>query len=152
MFRDGLARLLVFRVGNERFGVPLSDVDEVVDAQTIQRVPDAAAAVLGVASIRGVLVTVYDPRPLLLVDGAVDGAMLLFARGDRRAALAIDDVFDPVIVAEGELLPVPSGMESDGIVIGVVRRESTLTAVLDTNALFRVAMEVPNANGEGKNT
>jgi chemotaxis signal transduction protein len=139
-------------VGNERFGVPLSDVDEVVDAQTIQRVPDAAAAVLGVASIRGMLVTVYDPRPLLFVDGAVDAAMLLFARGDRRVALAIDDVFDPVIFAEGELLPVPSGMESDGIVIGVVRRESTLTAVLDTNALFRAAMEVPNANGEGKNT
>lgn len=152
MFRDGLARLLVFRVGNERFGVPLSDVDEVVDGQTIQRVPDAAVPVLGIASIRGVLVTVYDPRPLLLVDGAVDAAMLLFARGDRRVALAIDDVFDPVIVAEGELLPVPSGMESDGIVIGVVRRESTLTAVLDTNALFRAAMEVPNANGEGKNT
>jgi len=81
MFRDGAARLLVFRVGSEHFAVPLSDVDEVIDAQPIQRVPDAAATVLGVTSVRGVLLTVYDPRPVLHVHGSVDAAMLLF--GER---------------------------------------------------------------------
>ena len=87
MFRDGVARLLVFRVGTERFGVSLSDVDEVIDAQPIQRVPDAAATVLGVTSVRGVLLTVYDPRPVLHVDGPVDAAMLLFVRGGRARGL-----------------------------------------------------------------
>src|SRR4051794_8525084 len=100
MFRDGVARLLVFRVGHEQFAVPLSDVDEVIDGQPIQRVPDSSATVLGVASVRGVLLTVYDPRPLLMVDGSVDAAMLLFVRRNKRVALAIDDVFDPMIVAE----------------------------------------------------
>jgi len=150
MFRDGAARLLVFRVGSEHFAVPLSDVDEVIDAQPIQRVPDAAATVLGVTSVRGVLLTVYDPRPLLHVDGSVDAAMLLFGDEDKRAALAIDDVFDPVIVAEEDLLPPPSGVDSDGIVIGVVRRATTLIAVLDTEALFRAAIEI--SDGEGKRT
>jgi len=150
MFRDGAARLLVFRVGSEHFAVPLSDVDEVIDAQPIQRVPDAAATVLGVTSVRGVLLTVYDPRPVLHVDGPVDAAMLLFGDERQRAALAIDDVFDPVIVAEEDLLPPPSGVDSDGIVIGVVRRASTLIAVLDTEALFRAAIEI--SDGEGKRT
>jgi len=150
MFRDGVARLLVFRVGGERFAVPLSDVDEVIDAQPIQRVPDSTATVLGVSSVRGVLLTVYDPRPVLMVDGSVDAAMLLFARKGGRVALAIDDVFDPVLVAEGELLPTPSGVESDDIVIGVVRRESTLTAVLDTDALLRAAIDGPEVKGETK--
>ena len=139
MFRDGVARLLVFRVGSERFGVPLSDVDEVIEAQPVQRVPDSRASVLGVATVRGVLMTVYDPRPLLSVGGNVDAALLLFARGDRRMALAIDDVFDPVDVAEHELLSPPSGTDVDGIVIGVVRRGSDLVAVLDTAALFDAA-------------
>jgi purine-binding chemotaxis protein CheW len=148
MFRDGVVRLLVFRVGSERFAVPLSDVDEVIDAQPIQRVPDDAATVLGVTSVRGVLLTVYDPRPVLHVDGPVDAAMLLFVRGSRRVGLAIDDVFDPVVVDEQDLLPPPSGVDSDGIVIGVVRRASTLTAVLDTDALFRVAIEISDGEGE----
>jgi purine-binding chemotaxis protein CheW len=150
MFRDGVVRLLVFRVGDERFAVPLSDVDEVVEAQPVQRVPDSPPTVLGVASIRGALLTVYDPRPVLMVDGSVDAAMLLFVRGGRRVALAIDDVFDPVMVSERELLPTPSGAESDGIVIGVVRRESTLTAVLDTDALFRAAIDGPEGERERK--
>ena len=63
-------------------------------------------------------------------------------------ALAIDDVFDPVIVAEDELLPPPSGVDSDGIVIGVVRRVSTLIAVLNTDALFRAAIEISDGEGE----
>ena len=150
MSRDGAARLLVFRVGGERFAVPLSDVDEVIDAQPIQRVPDSPSTVLGVVSVRGVLITVYDPRPLLMVDGSVDAAMLLFVKGGRRVALAIDDVFDPVTVEERELLPTPSGVESEDIVIGVIRRESTLTAVVDSDALFRAAIEGPDGEGERK--
>jgi purine-binding chemotaxis protein CheW len=148
MFRDGVERLLVFRVGNERFGVPMSDVDEVIDAQPIQRVPDAAATVLGVVSVRGTLLTVYDPRPLLMVQGSVDAAMLLFVRGGRRVALAIDDVYDPLVVGEGDVRPLPSGADSDRVVIGVVRQGSVLTAVLDTDALFNAAMAVP----EGEKT
>ena len=142
MFRDGFARLLVFRVGIERFAVPLSEVDEVIDAQPIQRLPDAPPAVLGVVSVRGVLLTAYDPRPLLLVDGAADGALLLFVRGRRRVALAIDDVFDPTMVAEAELLPVPGGAASDPMLIGVVRRQSDVITVLDMNALFDAATKV----------
>jgi purine-binding chemotaxis protein CheW len=143
MFRDGHARLLVFRVGGERFAVPLSSVDEVIDTQLVQRVPDAAATVLGVVSVRGALLTVYDPRPLLLVEGRVDGAMLLFVRGDRRVALAIDDVFDPVVIAEEELLPTPGGKAADALLMGVVRRGTDLIAVLDSDALLDAAMEVP---------
>lgn len=143
MFRDGVARLLVFRVGTERFGVPLSDVDEVIDGQSVQRIPDAGPTVLGVTLLRDMLLTVYDPRPLLSVDGRVDAALLLFVRGDRRVAMAIDDVFDPMVVADHELLPPPSGTDNDGIVIGVIRRESNLITVLDTTALLDAAMEAP---------
>jgi purine-binding chemotaxis protein CheW len=150
MFRDGAARLLVFRVGSERFGLSISDVDEVMDAQVVHRLPDAPATVLGVASIRGELITVYDPRPLLRAGGpaSLNAAMLVFVRGDRRVALAIDDVFDPVVVAAHELLAMPSGTDSDGILIGVIRRESELIAVCDTGALLDAAMEVP----EGERT
>jgi purine-binding chemotaxis protein CheW len=142
MFRDGQARLLVFRVGRERFAVPLSDVDEVIDAQPVHRVPDAPAAVLGVATVRGSLLTVYDPRPLLSVAGSVDAAMLLFVRGDRRVALAIDDVFDPVVIDASDLRAPPSGTDADGIVIGVIRRDADLIAVLDTTALFDAAVHM----------
>ena len=76
MFRDGAERFLVFGIGAERFAVPLTGVDEVIDAPAVQRIPDAPRSVLGVTSIRGSLVTFYDPRPLLNVDvpGRMDRA------------------------------------------------------------------------------
>jgi chemotaxis signal transduction protein len=148
MFRDGIARLLVFRVGPERFAVALERVDEVIDAPPVQRIPDAAPSVLGVASIRGALVTVYDPRPMLNVTGSVDGAALLFVRDDRRVALAIDDVFDAITVDEGDVRPAPGAGAADGILIGVLRRGGDLIAVLDATALLDAAMVV----SEGERT
>jgi purine-binding chemotaxis protein CheW len=139
MPRDDGSRLLVFRMGHERFGIPLSDVHEVLDAQPIQRMPDASDSVLGVTSIRGALTTVYDVRALLSAGGNADGALLVFNRGDRRLAIAIDDVFDATVVEEGQMLPVPRRAASDGLLTGVLRRGSELVDVLDTNALLAAA-------------
>jgi len=139
MSRDDAARVLVFRMGHERFGIPLSDVHEVLDAQPIQRVPDAGGTVLGVTSIRGALTTVYDVRPLLSSGGAADGALLVFDRGGRRIAVAIDDVFDATLVESGEMLPVPRRAASDGLLAGMLRRGSELVAVLDTTAFLTAA-------------
>ena len=140
MSRDDPARVLVFRMGHERFGIPLSDVHEVLDAQPIQRVPDATDTVLGVTSIRGALTTVYDVRSLLSSGGTVDGALLVFDRGDRRIAIAIDDVFDATLVESGEMLPVPRRAASDGLLSGMLRRGSDLVAVLDTDAFLTAAI------------
>jgi purine-binding chemotaxis protein CheW len=140
MSRDDPARVLVFRMGHERFAIPLSDVHEVLDAQPIQRVPDAADTVLGVTSIRGALTTVYDVRSLLSSGGTADGALLVFDRGDRRIAVAIDDVFDATLVESGEMLPVPRRAASDGLLSGMLRRGSDLVAVLDTDAFLSAAM------------
>ena len=71
MFRDGPERVLVFRVGAERFAVRLAEVDEVMDAPAVRPLPDTRAPMLGIATLRGELVPVYDARPLLdLEDGA----------------------------------------------------------------------------------
>jgi chemotaxis signal transduction protein len=142
MFRDGVERLLVFRVGGERFGLDLRSVDEVIDAPVVQSIPDASRTVLGVATIRGELITLYDPRPLLRVEGRLDGAALLFMRDDRRVGLAIDDVYDAVAIDEAECLKAPGGGAdaSDGILVGLVRRGGELIGILDANALLDAAI------------
>jgi purine-binding chemotaxis protein CheW len=146
MFRDGAARLLVFRIGAERFGVELATVDEVIDVPTIQAIPDAPATVLGVATIRGELITMYDPCPLLRVRGRLDrgegSAALLFARDDRRVGLAIDDVYDAIRIEDGDLLKAPGGGAdaSDGVLVGLIRRGGELIGILDANALLDAAV------------
>ncbi len=144
MFRDGPERVLVFRVGAERFAVRLAEVDEVMDAPAVRPLPDTRAPMLGIATLRGELVPVYDARPLLdLEDGAAEterSAMLLFARGAKRVGLAIDDVFDAITVESGDLRSAPGTEAADGILVGVVRRDRDLIGVLDAEALLDAAM------------
>ena len=145
MFRDGAARVLVFRVGRERFAVSLLAVDEVIEAPDMQRMPDAPPHVRGVASLRGQLLSIYDPLALLGAPlsgdrggGASPGATLVFTRvGEgHRIGLAVDDVYDAVTIAESEMLGVPGSDGSDGALLGLVRRASELIGMLDVDALL----------------
>ena len=51
-----------FQVGRETFGVPISQVHEIVRVPEITSVPDAPEAVVGVMNLRGKIVPVVDLR------------------------------------------------------------------------------------------
>lgn len=149
MFRDGAERLLVFRLGAERFGIALAQVDEVIDTPAANAIPDAHPGVIGVATVRGELVRLYDPSPVLRVGGDAErGAALLFRRGSRRIGLVVDDVQDALMVDETEIREVRGSDESDGVLLGVVRRGRDLIAVLDTSALLDATIEGGVSQGE----
>lgn len=144
MFRDGPERLLVFGVGPERFGIALSSVDEVIDTPAVRPMPDSARTVLGIATVRGSLVTICDPRPLLNVTadvrehGTIDDAALLFTHDGQRLGLAVHALHDTILVEEHELRSAPGGGAdgSDKSLLGLVRRGPDLIAVLDVDALL----------------
>jgi purine-binding chemotaxis protein CheW len=134
---DGASRMLVFRVGSERFALPLGLVNEVIDMPPVQPLPDASSNVLGIATLRGELVSVHDPRPLLQAGGDAHEMALLFAAGNRRVGLAIDDVYDPILIAPDDVRPAPGVDASDSLLLGIVRRGTELIGVLDGEALTR---------------
>ena len=136
MSSDAVARLLVFRVGNERFAVELAAVDEVIETPMLQTVPDAPATLLGITRVRGEFVAIHDLRPLLRAGSGTMGGALLFARDGRTIGLAIDDVYDALLVEQHELRPAPGLDGADGLLLGLVRRGSDLIAVLDADALL----------------
>lgn len=141
-------RLLVFRLGSERFAVALGGVDEVIDAPVPRQMPDAPAVVLGVINVHDVLVTLYDPCPVLNVArapaAAADGdecvgSVLVFRWRGRRVGLVVDDVYDAMVTEPGELRGAPGSTASDGVLLGVIRRGGDLIAVLDGTALLTAA-------------
>jgi purine-binding chemotaxis protein CheW len=129
--------MLVFRVGGERFALPLEAVDEVIDLPPVQSLPDSSNRVLGVATLRGALVSVLDPRTILHVGADTYDMVLLFGVGSHRVGLAIEDVYDPIVVEPGDVRPAPGVDASDGLLLGVVRCGADLIGVLDGGALTR---------------
>jgi purine-binding chemotaxis protein CheW len=92
---DVRPRLLVVEVDGASYGIPITQVREVVRAGTVTRVPGAPALVRGIINVRGAVVTVLELSVLLGAERAVTGSsVVLLEHGARLIGLAVDVVRD----------------------------------------------------------
>ena len=142
--RSGTAELLVFRVGGELFASALGTVEEAVELPELSPLPEMPASMLGVVTLRGRMLPAYSPaRPLGVTLARADAAALVFRAGERRVALAVDDVDDVMTLDLAELRSPPATgaeRETASVVLGVARRGRDLVAVLDADALVTACL------------
>jgi purine-binding chemotaxis protein CheW len=132
-------RHVVFWIGQERYGLPLASVREVVNPAPMSGVPRAPPAVRGIMNLRGRVITVVDLAGLLGLPpapappGPPPGKVLLLDRGRRDLGLLIGEV-DGVHSVE-ELTPAPG--EALPSIRGVARSNRGAVTVLDADGLDR---------------
>jgi purine-binding chemotaxis protein CheW len=134
--RLGMAHLLVFRVGRELFGVELVRVEEALDMPALHRLPEMPDGMLGVFTLRGALVSLFEPQASLGVACAHPTTAVVFCGGERRIALATDDVDDVLMVDLRSVREAPGARAVDGVLLGIVHRQSELIALLDSETLI----------------
>lgn len=125
-------RHVVFRIGRDRYALPLATVREVVAAPTSwTRVPRAPAVLKGVMNLRGRVVPVVDLRTLLLAQSPVQAStkVVLLDRGRRDLGLLITDV-DGIENIEKVGLPATSAAS---FVRGLSRVGALAITVLDAD-------------------
>jgi purine-binding chemotaxis protein CheW len=137
--------LLIVRAGARLLGVFADEAGGVTKWVEPTPLPRAPVAVLGVVSIRGLMLTVLDPLRLLGESTAQQGsprpAFIIALRGDEQLALAVDHALriDEIFADEIESLARRSS-EDASVLGGVIQSGSELVAVLDTRELFAAAM------------
>ena len=105
MAESSRLRLLLWRAGATRCAAPIERLREVLPALPLTVLPGAPDSVLGVANVRGTLVTVVDGRRLLgEADHLVPDATVLVDLGGRPVGLAVDSVEDLVEVEDSDLV------------------------------------------------
>ena len=103
-------RVLVCRVGTTRFALRLDHVREVCAEVRVIPMPAVAAAIAGVANVRGSVVTVVDGAALLGGQGgpAMSWLVVLTLRGGG-IGIAVEDVED--LAAAGPGTPAPPALD-----------------------------------------
>ena len=141
--RSGVAELLMFRIGRERFAVELLCVEEAIDLPEVHHVPEMPPAMLGVITVRGSLTPVFTPQEALGVPVEGMGAALIFRSTRGRFALAIDDVDDVMTLDLEHLRDAPGIDGTDSVVLGVTRNGAGIVALVDADALIAVCQATP---------
>src|SRR5512139_2580980 len=126
-------RHVVFRVGSERYALPLAAVREVVVPQPpFARVPRASEAVRGVMNLRGRVVAVVDLSPLVGLPPqpleAARGHVLILDQGKRALGVLVGGV-----LGVESMPPLEGG--GAGLVRGVASAASGAVTLLGADAL-----------------
>ena len=117
--REAELELLAFRLGSERFALPLAQIRGVVALTGCTRVPGAPAELLGVIHVRGELLPLASLRRLLGLapdEGPPPQALLCVER--RVPALGVDHVDEVIRVPRAELRAAEGAGTSTGTSVG----------------------------------
>lgn len=141
--QDESSRWVTFELAGQLYGLEILKVQEVLADTEIESVPGAAAQILGVANLRGAIVTILDlrmrlgltPRPVetpiccVVVDGH-----------GESVGLRVDRVVDVRRIGEGAIkrAPATGSSPSTSGVMGVVSRPGELLTLLDADVLVSV--------------
>jgi purine-binding chemotaxis protein CheW len=89
------ALLMVFRLGDERYAVPLSDVAEVIREAKVTPIPGAHRSIAGVIQVRGEIRPVYAlPHELGRSESAEGsrGGIILIGNAGQQFGIRVDEV------------------------------------------------------------
>lgn len=133
---------LIIRIGSERYGLPLTDIEHVAPFPAqLSRPPGAPAELLGVASLRGRPVAVLDAGLLLDAPNraAPDRLVVIRTRGGL-AGLAVQAAEEVAAFEAGDILPAPQldGLSGQGLP-AAVRHGQDLVFLLDPEVLLAQA-------------
>jgi purine-binding chemotaxis protein CheW len=128
--------LLTFALDREEFGIPVTQVREVIRVSDITRVPQAPAHVRGVANLRGRILAVVDLRSRLglpAVELTPRSRVVVVEVRERVLGLLVDAVLQVTKVPEASVVPAPDEVVSTDAtyLTGVARWESRLIILLD---------------------
>jgi chemotaxis signal transduction protein len=133
--RIGAQELLVVRIGEERFAVPLEAVEELVESPSLRAVPGAPDDLLGLFTLGQSLLPLYSPAAILGSQTFGEQVALVMRGGASRIALAVDDADDVVSVSLADMLDAPRTGRGDDVVLGVIWHGADLLTVLDARAV-----------------
>ncbi|MDR1664776.1 MAG: chemotaxis protein CheW [Clostridiales bacterium] len=139
-------RGLSFFINDELYAADVTRVAKIVRHLSVTPVPAAREAVLGIANLKGKVVTVLDPRALLAAPGeavqrnnpvgSVKAVVFKpFSENGDPIGLRIDRQGGLISVDDENILPPPVA-DGAGIVAGVAELEGRLYRILDVNHII----------------
>ena len=138
---DTIIQWVTFHLENEKYGIKVMQVQEVLRMTEIAPVPGAPHYVLGIINLRGNVVTVIDTRRrfgLVDVEHDDETRIVIVEANNNVVGILVDSVAEVVDlkISEIETAPNVGNDESSKYIQGVSSRENELLILVDVNKLL----------------
>ena len=133
---------LTIYLGEQMFGIPVLQVQDVLGPQNITKIPLARAEITGSLNLRGRIVTAIDVRKFLGIDINGDEGRrpmsVVLEQGGELFSLQIERVGDVISLESDRLEQNPPTMDSrwKDVSTGIYRMEGRLLVILDVVKLI----------------
>jgi len=138
---DSIIQWVTFHLENEKYGIKVMQVQEVLRMTEIAPVPGAPHYVLGIINLRGNVVTVIDTRRRFgLPDAEADDEtrIVIIEADNNDVGILVDSVAEVVDLRTSEIETAPNvgNDESSKYIQGVSSRDEELLILVDVNKLL----------------
>lgn len=130
-----------FFIGEQFYGVPVEDVQEVLQSQPLTRAPLAPAAVAGLMNLRGQIVTAVDVRSVLRSKAAAhveDKMNIVIRHASSEVSLLVDSIGDVMTVDESRIERPPETLQGMAreFIRGISALEGRLLLLVDVHRML----------------
>lgn len=139
--------LVLFRLGDERFAVPIGDLDQVACITGGIAVAHASPVLLGLANLRGEVLPLLDTAALLgagtnLGIGPANRTLIVRDRRGRRSGLPVDALVGVTSLRRDAFRGMP-GRQGGGLVVraGVAEYNGEVLTLIDLSPLQRETLD-----------
>lgn len=138
---DEIIQWVTFRLDNEKYGIKVMQVQEVLRMTEIAPVPGAPTYVLGIINLRGNVVTVIDSRKRFgLADKEPDDStrIVIIEAENQVVGILVDSVAEVVDLRVSEIDTAPNigNDDSSKYIQGVSSQKGELLILVDVNKLL----------------
>jgi len=131
-------QLVVFALGGEEYGVPITLVQEIIRYAAPRPIPGSPSHVEGVINLRGRIIPVVDLRSRLGVPGdrPAQAKIVIVEMPEPTVGIVVDEVREVLTVAAGRCEPPPAGTGDVDYLDAVAKLDGRLLVILDMPRLL----------------
>ncbi|MBL1433749.1 chemotaxis protein CheW [Gammaproteobacteria bacterium AH-315-C21] len=139
--QDPLLQWVTFRLDEEKYGINVMAVQEVLKVTEITQVPGAPDFVLGIINLRGNVVTVIDARTRFKLghrERDDNSRIIIIESSDQEVGILVDSVAEVVYMRDSEIEPAPAvgSDDSSKFIQGVNSSGSELLILVELDKLL----------------
>lgn len=139
-----MSSLVVFALGEERYGVPIEKVREILPTMRVTSVPGTPPYFEGFLNVRGELISLINLRKFVgmepLEDLSMARILILSSTEGVTQGVLVDEVSNIIEIPWQELQPMEEGRDNRGIpkefLKGLLLHDSEVVVVLDVDSLL----------------